>query len=616
MDTLLLYKYAISTQSFTLNSDSKQIVTRKNEIYVNMMPNDDFRRLPTIPTQNDLEVNQEIPLRPLKTKDGYVNGEEYLDTHYRLIREDLLAPLRERIAEIKAERYYEGLDLFRGVQILYPLCSYRGITYKVSFDNERFRGFPWEYSKKLIFGSLLCFTRDNFETVIFGTVADRTPRGLNQGYLDVRFPDNRELHEYTKYYKYFKMIECPSFFEAYRHVMDCFKEINPYALPFSHYIVNCGTDIKPPQYLRNQPFATYDLAGALGNMSSKAITMQVNKLTSQWSVATDLNLSQLYALRHALTSEFAIIQGPPGTGKTFTGLRIAHCLLVNKQLWNSQQDTPMLVVCYTNHALDQFMQGLINYGHEKIIRVGGRLCEEMQQYSLKEAVQKFRATARRNGTHKYLRYIRTITHESRDKFAEELGPYMKSVKKYKEAVKRGKLVLYSDIQHCMLKKHANYFVEQEQHCTTLKISIFDIFLDLCKIPMSILHNVSQIECSSNEKRDVVTKISCKYKASEISSNEEDLIDVFGEGNALIDRWVIDENEYKPIEVEEEIENSEESIDSKSMFVDEDGFKLVTMSRREKENKVRKQLNDLNAMSEEEVDGVENPWKLTVVDRWR
>ena len=53
-----------------------------------------------------------------------------------------------------------------------------------------------------------------------------------------------------------------------------------------------------------------------------------------------------------------------------------------------------------------------------------------------------------------------------------------------------------------------------------------------------------------------------------------------------------------------------------MFVDEDGFKLVTMSRREKENKVRRQLNDVNAMSEEEVDGVENPWKLTVVDRWR
>lgn len=43
-------------------------------------------------------------------------------------------------------------------------------------------------------------------------------------------------------------------------------------------------------------------------------------------------------------------------GKTYVGLKIAQALLNNHNLWREDK-APMLVVCYTNHALDQFLEG-------------------------------------------------------------------------------------------------------------------------------------------------------------------------------------------------------------------------------------------------------------------
>lgn len=46
-------------------------------------------------------------------------------------------------------------------------------------------------------------------------------------------------------------------------------------------------------------------------------------------------------------------------GKTYVGLKIAQALLSNQDLWKEDK-APMLVVCYTNHALDQFLEGKRN----------------------------------------------------------------------------------------------------------------------------------------------------------------------------------------------------------------------------------------------------------------
>lgn len=104
-----------------------------------------------------------------------------------------------------------------------------------------------------------------------------------------------------------------------------------------------------------------------------------------------LDENQFQAYRAALTNEFTIIQGPPGTGKTFLGLKVTEVLLNNCDLWTSPgNENPITVVCYTNHALDQFLEGILKYYEKReifpdIIRIGGRCkSEALQKFVLRE----------------------------------------------------------------------------------------------------------------------------------------------------------------------------------------------------------------------------------------
>ncbi|KAH7098469.1 P-loop containing nucleoside triphosphate hydrolase protein, partial [Auriculariales sp. MPI-PUGE-AT-0066] len=59
------------------------------------------------------------------------------------------------------------------------------------------------------------------------------------------------------------------------------------------------------------------------------------------------------SLLAALSQRVSLIQGPPGTGKSFVGALSAKVLL-------EQTSLKILVCCYTNHALDQFMEDLLD----------------------------------------------------------------------------------------------------------------------------------------------------------------------------------------------------------------------------------------------------------------
>lgn len=67
-----------------------------------------------------------------------------------------------------------------------------------------------------------------------------------------------------------------------------------------------------------------------------------------------------------------------GTGKTYIGMRIVETLLANCSEW------PILIVCYTNHALDQFLEGIMKYCDEnELIRIGSKSqCEALQRFNL------------------------------------------------------------------------------------------------------------------------------------------------------------------------------------------------------------------------------------------
>ena len=63
-------------------------------------------------------------------------------------------------------------------------------------------------------------------------------------------------------------------------------------------------------------------------------------------------------------------------------LQIAKVLLHNISAWN-KTGGPILVVCFTNHALDQFLEGIHSFHPDGIVRVGGRSKNEtIQECSL------------------------------------------------------------------------------------------------------------------------------------------------------------------------------------------------------------------------------------------
>ena len=49
-------------------------------------------------------------------------------------------------------------------------------------------------------------------------------------------------------------------------------------------------------------------------------------------------------------------QGPPGAGKTFLGTQLVEILLNLER----PSTAPILVITYKNHALDEFLAGLID----------------------------------------------------------------------------------------------------------------------------------------------------------------------------------------------------------------------------------------------------------------
>ena len=125
-------------------------------------------------------------LRRNKTDGSYNDAEHYLDVQFRLLREDFVRPLREGIAKL-LERIgsakigaLQDIRVYKDVRLLYPVCTTDGLRYRIKFDSTRLRNVRWENSKRLIFGSLMCLSKDKFESFVFATIANRDAKELKQ----------------------------------------------------------------------------------------------------------------------------------------------------------------------------------------------------------------------------------------------------------------------------------------------------------------------------------------------------------------------------------------------------------------------------------------------------
>ncbi|KAK6976420.1 NFX1-type zinc finger-containing protein 1 [Biomphalaria glabrata] len=361
-----------------------------------------FRGLSIIPLAEDFDPAQSIAVRANKIQGRYQNVNDYLDMQFRLLRADLLIPLRENIHNFLNGDAKKGIRAYSQVRIVRPVCHDNGLCFRLSFDVSKFRRVNWSFSQRLKYGSLLCLSSDNFQTYKCAIVENREPKDLAKGLVDVQFilprqgPDV-DVGGHMEFVRLideardqrFVMVESPTYFEAYKYVLLGLQQFTENNFPFWDYIGECVTDINPPQYLAGerklyqlQPlvdksFIIKDERDRNVNFSREAQTaanIDVLDLES-WPKANTFGLdqSQFLALQSALTKEFSLIQGPPGTGKTFIGLMAMKALLYNKDIWTEDEDPkPILLVCYTNHALDQFLEGILDFYKGKLVRVGSR----------------------------------------------------------------------------------------------------------------------------------------------------------------------------------------------------------------------------------------------------
>ena len=145
-------------------------------------PPDNFRWLSVVPTQEDILQEGRPFLRRNKIDGSYKDAEHYLDVQFRLLREDFMRPLREGIAQllermgsarIGALQSLQDIRVYSNVRLLYPVCTSNGIRYRIKFDISKLRHVRWDNSKRLIFGSLICLSKDKFASFVLATVADR-----------------------------------------------------------------------------------------------------------------------------------------------------------------------------------------------------------------------------------------------------------------------------------------------------------------------------------------------------------------------------------------------------------------------------------------------------------
>ena len=409
----------------------------------------EFRNIAILPDFAEIRIDVDPILNTSLKKGAYDGVDIYLDTQFRLLREDFVAPLRTGVSSFikqqqtqNAGKRVDDVRVYRGVHILNPVCGSDGISYRVQFSVRGWSSRQLTSTKLLCYGSLVCLSRDGFVSGIFGVVANRND--LKQGIIDLKFQE--PVTDGSMFSKEYIMAESIAFFESYRPVLMGLQQITEDTLPLQNYIIKSMNQISAPLYLQDAPQQkTYDLLSLFKtdcrpslqtllkiNLAKKKSASEGQSLESRCGDQTEsgqktedetkqsgadkesgetedeipclsnpreipvmdfahwpdtslvhLDESQLQAVYAALTQELAIIQGPPGTGKTYVGLKIMEILLNNRYVWSAENNGQILVVCYTNHALDQFLEEVLKF-EKNVIRIGGRSKSEiLKRYNLK-----------------------------------------------------------------------------------------------------------------------------------------------------------------------------------------------------------------------------------------
>lgn len=326
----------------------------------------------------------------------------HLDNQFRLLREDMVSELRDDLQNARGKkkgrrsalvlRKLSAARISCGDEKRWKHCA---LALKCESGLEQLTNLPPSQRKQFLtenrnflkhqaFGCLIC----GDQIVAFATV-DRDVDALieHPPVLTLRILGDEALVKTLMFLKMkkdleFLLVETPFF--AYEPVLRCLQENTD--LPFAKELLGYEANESIPE----APLVPDSVVRSLkeeGHGNVQHILRTTKDIR--------LDPSQLESLIAGITQPLTLIQGPPGTysSLTFTSRYLTFLgtgkssigALLSKVLHDYTHEK-ILVLCYTNHALDQFLEDFLDIGisQDAIVRLGSKYTPRTAGLSLSE----------------------------------------------------------------------------------------------------------------------------------------------------------------------------------------------------------------------------------------
>jgi hypothetical protein len=375
--------------------------------------NADFRKIAIFPTLDEF-ISKERPFyRPSSAIDEARPDQRvamHLDNQFRLLREDMLGELRNdfQIATGKKKGRRSTVEL-RGLSLEGVECGTNrkrkpfALTFSCESSLRKLSDLPPSERKTFLdrnryflkhqaFGCLI----SGSEIVAFATVdrnEDLLTRDIPIVVLQPSGDDAvQKILVAIKQPGELRFVSVDTATFAYEPVLRCLQHMC--SLPIAEELLSWD----PTRSIR-KPF--FQLDHIIQQIMDSGGHNLHHILKTPKSI--DLDKSQMESLVAGLTQVLSLIQGPPGTfytssaspssyrliisgtGKSFIGALLAKIL-------HDHSKEKILVICYTNHALDQFLKDLLDIGipDESIVRLGAKYTPATKRLSLSEQSSSFK----------------------------------------------------------------------------------------------------------------------------------------------------------------------------------------------------------------------------------
>lgn len=288
-----------------------------------------------------------------------------------------------------------------------------------------------------------------------------------------------------------------------------------------------------------------------------------------------------------------------GTGKTYIGLRIVETLLANTT------EFPILVVCYTNHALDQFLEGILPFcDQNELIRIGGK--------SQSEILQKFNlSNVKREMKNK--RQVAHFIHQARFESTAQMKSYQEKISVRENEIENLKKTFCGrELENVIMRCNPDHVKQLKQQSRENSLNFGILNWLGCEVKSAVDENTNTNVDPDEEMPTEAVLV--EELVEDPAFDEEEINEI--ERNRLIDYDTDDdEEEYVPEERVEPTINIRNIVPIEHDDVDNDGFQTVKKNKRKLKNKFKREITKNETMSCEEAKTVQNINLLLSEQRW-